>query len=147
MIIYHFCCARDMRGIRSKGIIKGVVYGETRINRPGKPGEWQKYWRPGWQWLTLDPEKSHQSWNTHVMLRYDRTEYRWTVEIPAKMEDLIYDRDRLEAAIPGSCSLFDGWDGSENWRVYHGEIPRRWLKKLEHWNAKQEKWEEVPLGR
>ena len=147
MILYHFCCERDMRGIRNKGIIKGMIAVQARINNHGKPGKFQTYAMAGWQWLTLDGEKEHQSWNTHVLLDYDRTQYRWTVEIPERDETQIYDKTRLEALYPWVNILFDGWDGSENWRVYHGPIPKKYLKKLEKWNNTTHEWEEVPYGR
>lgn len=108
MILYHFCCARDMKGIRSKGITKGVVYGQTRINQPNTPGKWQPYWMPMWQWLTLDPDRNRQSWNTHHIIRYDRTEYRWTVDVPEEFEDMLYDRDWMDKKHPGTAALFDG---------------------------------------
>lgn len=57
------------------------------------------------------------------------------------MLDLLYGRDSLENLHPGTHALFDGWPDSENWRVYHGEIPRRWLKKLERWNRAKQSWE------
>lgn len=138
MTLYHFCCARDMRGIKSNGIIKGgvTVWQDTAGTKEGHP-----VIHMGWQWLTLDPEKEHQSWNTHVLLNYDRTEYRWTVEIPEAFETQLYGRDRMAKAIPGSEAAFDGWDGSENWRVYRGPIFRRWLKKLDRWNKQTGAWE------
>lgn len=138
MNLYHFCCERDMKGIRSDGITKGVIAGEIRIN-----GKWQPYFRPQWQWLTLDGSREEQSWATKHTIRYDRTEYRWTVEIPEAEESQLYDMERLEAAIPGTDALFLGWPGSENWRVYRGNIPRKWLKKLEHWNRITGRWENV----
>ena len=105
--------------------------------------EWQPYFRPQWQWLTLDGSREEQSWATKHTIRYDRTEYRWTVEIPEAEESQLYDMERLEAAIPGTDALFLGWPGSENWRVYRGNIPRKWLKKLEHWNRITGRWENV----
>ena len=144
MILYHFCCERDMRGIRNHGISKGVLYTEDKGK---KPGQYRPHIVANWQWLTLDGRKEAQSWNTHVLLPYDRTEYRWTVEIPDNMTDSLYDRDGLKALFPFTEMLFDGWDGSENWRVHHGPIPKRWLKKLEYWNKQTDQWEDVPRGR
>ena len=147
MILYHFCCERDMRGIRSNGITKGVIFGEQQVKQPDKGGKWVWCAIPGWQWLTLDKERNHQSWATKHLIRYDRTEYRWTVEIPEKEEGSLYNRARLMELYPGVERLFDGWDGSGSWRVYRGYIPRMWLKKLEHWNKATGQWEEVPYGR
>lgn len=85
MILYHFCCERDMRGIRNKGIIKGKIAVQARINNHGKPGKFQTYAMAGWQWLTLDSEKEHQSWNTHVLLNYDRTQ-GWPCQCEAQFD-------------------------------------------------------------
>jgi len=146
MILYHFCCERDMRGIRSQGITKGMIVGERSFMQKGRV-KWQRYMIPGWQWLTLDGDRTRQSWATRHLIRYDRTEYRWTVEIPEREEGSLYNRGRLMALYPGVEALFDGWDGSGSWRVYRGYIPRMWLKKLEHWNRATGEWEEVPYGR
>lgn len=131
MKIYHFCCARDMKGIRTDGITKGVI--------PWFVGS-TLHMMTGWQWLTLDGERAHQSWSTQYLLRYDRTEYRWTVEIPDRYLASLYDREGLVKLYPGTEALFDGWLHSEQWRVYHGPIPKRWLRKLERWDADLWDW-------
>ena len=146
MILYHFCCERDMKGIRSQGITKGVIAGEMRVNHPGKPSTWQYYFIPGWQWLTLDADHDGQSWATRHLIRYDRTEYRFTVDVPEKETAQLFDMDKLNAAIPGTDALFLGWPGSENWRVYHGNIPKYWLTGLDHWNKEKRCWESVKLN-
>ena len=144
VILYHFCCERDMRGIRNKGITKGMICCETRIPQPaGKPDKWSMLMIQDWQWITLDGERCRQSWATQFMIHYDRTEYRWTIDMPEKETDSLYDRDRLAERFPGSERLFDEWAGSENWRVYHGPIPKKWLVKLEHWNREEGEWEEI----
>jgi len=119
MRIYHFCSARDVKAIRRQGIRLGGVY----ISKPGDAKSVEIY--KGYQWLTLDPEKKNQSWATRHLVKYDRTAYRLTVELPD--DAVLYDRDGLEAEIPGSGILFDGWPGSENWRVYHGWILPEWI--------------------
>ena len=119
MRIYHFCSARDVKAIRRQGIRLGGVY----ISKPGDAKSVEIY--QGYQWLTLDPEKKNQSWATRHLVKYDRTAYRLTVELPD--DAVLYDRDGLEAEIPGSGILFDGWPGSENWRVYHGWILPEWI--------------------
>ncbi len=141
--LYHFCCEKDMRGIRTDGITKGAVVGHHLINT----GTWKERAQydiiHGWQWLTYDGNHDRQSWATKKLIRYDRREYRFTVEIPEKEAGQLYDRDRLDEYIPGSAALFDGWDGSENWVVYRGSISKYQLKKLEHWTGSG--WEEVKL--
>ena len=139
--LYHFCCDRDMSGIRSQGITKGEIVGEKQ----NKFGKWGRVEFLGWQWLTYDKNRDRQSWATRKLIKYSRTEYRFTVEIPEKEVSQLYDRDRLAEEIPGTERLFDGWAGSENWVVYRGKIPKYWLKKLEHWNKELKQWEEVDL--
>ena len=131
--LYHFCCERDMRGIRSQGITKGQI-----VLQRG-----QKHWFPGFQWMTYDGNHDRQSWATKYLIRYSRTEYRFTVEIPDDEVCKLYDRDRLATLIPGTEILFDGWDGSEYWVVYRGSVSKYQLKKLEHWNKKEQRWEAV----
>lgn len=145
MILYHFCQEKDMKGILRKGICKGVVTTTQDVAAQGKE-KFRYVFHEGWQWLTLDGEKEHQSWNTHVLLDYDRTEYRFTVDVPDRdAETQIYDGNRLEEAIPGAMDLFKGWDGNENWRVYRGPIPKKWLVKLEKWNRWTKSWETMPM--
>lgn len=142
--LYHFCCDRDMPGIRSQGITKGMICGEQLIEQTGK---YQNFMIPGWQWLTYDGGRARQSWATQKIIHYSRLEYRFAVGLPEADADQLYDRDRLKEIYPGTEKLFDGWDGSEFWVVYRGSISKYCLKKLEHWNKETGTWEEVPLRR
>ena len=119
MRIYHFCSARHVKSIMRQGIRIGGVY----VPKPGDAKSVEIYC--GYQWLTLDPEKKNRSWATRQLIKYDRAAYRLTVELPD--DSVLFDRDGLEAEIPGSGVLFDGWPGSENWRVYHGWILPEWI--------------------
>ena len=123
MKIYHFCSARDAQKIRRQGIRLGCVYRPRPFD-----GESVEIYR-GFQWLTLDPERKNQSWATRKLIKFDRTAYRFTIELPD--DAVLYDRDGLDAEIPGSGILFDGWPGSENWRVYHGWILPEWITACE----------------
>lgn len=115
MTLYHFCCEKDAKGIQRNGINLGTIVIEHGGNK--------RTFHTGWQWLTTDPDPAHQSWNTHHLLRYDRTAYRFTLEIPEKeAEARVFDRFRLKEIMPEADYLFEGWPGSENWRVYKGHI-------------------------
>ena len=141
VILYHFCCKRDMPGIKSQGITKGMIVGED-LCQPGTMKEkWQRFYMKGWQWLTYDKNRNRQSWATRRTIWIDRLEYRWTVEISDKDVDQLYDRDRLVELVPQAAPLFDNWNGSENWVVHRGPISKYQLKVLEHWNGCN--WEEV----
>ena len=118
MTLYHFCANRHVKRILHDGLCIGGVTVATdtgfRLHA-------------GYSWLTLDGDPARQSWATREMIRYSRTDWRLTVKIPKSEECRILGRDALEAELPGSGVLFDGWPGSENWRVYHGYIPRSWI--------------------
>lgn len=146
MILYHFCCERDMKGIRSQGITRGMVVGEILEKFRGRPSEWMPFYLTGYQWLTLDGDHDAQSWATRHVIRLDRTEYRFTVDMPESEAGQLFDKDKLNSAFPGTDALFLGWPGSENWRVYHGNIPKYWLIGLDRWNKDKRRWESVKLG-
>lgn len=130
MKLYHFCRAKDVHGIRSDGITKGMIPlfcpMEKHTNR-----NFSLVIIPGWQWLTLDGDHDRQSWATRKEFKDDRTEYRFTIEIPEKEIVSLYDRRRLLAIYPEASFLFNDWDGCENWRVYRGSIPKYWIKSIE----------------
>ena len=139
MRIYHFCSRHDVRGIKTDGITKGMIPSvKVETNPQGKRTETLVLY-DGWQWLTMDGDHGRQSWATREVFKDDRTEYRLTIEIPEKELDCIYDRERLLKVYPEIGPLFEGWDGSENWRVYRGKIPKYWIKTIDHWSG--EKWE------
>lgn len=119
MIFYHFCADKHIKKILREGLTIGAV------TEPTKTGYLM---HTGWIWLTTDPDARHQSWATSIMIPYSRTEWRITIDIPDEALDRIYDRKRLSVLYPTSTKLFDGWSGSENWRVYKGQIPKTWFK-------------------
>ena len=144
MTVYHFCCDRDMRGIRSQGITEGCIVGEQSYQQKQRT-KWINYKIPGWQWVTLNPDRQQQSWATRHLIKIDRLEYRWTVDIPDREMDSLFDRERLMKLYPGTENLFDGWAGSEHWRVFRGKIPKYWLKKLDRWDNERREWVDMPI--
>jgi hypothetical protein len=130
MRVYHFCAEKHIKKILREGISKGGVY----LPRYGDTKSVELFY--GYQWVTLDPEKKNQSWNTREIVRYDRTAFRLTLEIPDDSEGQILTRDQLEKEVPGSGVLFDFWPGSENWRVYHGWILPEWIVSCERMDGK-----------
>ena len=121
MRLFHFCAARHRKSIQYSGIRIGGVCVPTSAGYT---------FHSGYMWLTTDPDARNQSWATQQIIKYNRTEYRCTVEIPDSIADKVYDRDTLEALFPGSRALFDGWKGSENWRVFRGIIPPEWIVEI-----------------
>lgn len=133
MKIYHFCREKDARGIKTDGITKGAIP-SIRITKDPKGREKQELViYQGWQWLTLDGDHDGQSWATRQVFKDDRTEYRFTLEIPEKELDSLYDKERILTVYPEVWPLFDGWPGSENWRIFRGGIPKYWIKTIEQW--------------
>lgn len=118
MILYHFCAKRHVRQILRQGIAVGSLL------EPSKAGY---YIHSGWMWLTLDPDPKNQSWATNNRIPYSRTAWRLTVELPDGELDKLYDREKLTSRYPACDLLFKGWTGSENWRVYHGVIPKEFI--------------------
>lgn len=121
MKLYHFCGEKFVKSIRHDGLKVGMVC------VPGKRG--LEVYR-GWIWLTLDGDAQNQSWATRILIPYSRTAWRVTVDIPDAYLHRLADRKMLQTIIPGSGVLFDGWPGSESWRVYHGTIPPSWVTDI-----------------
>ena len=119
MIIYNFCAKRDLKSILRNGLNKGCV------TLPTETG-WELF--TGYIWLTLDGKANRQSWNTNQLIKYNRCARRLTIQIPDFIaKERLLTRQQLEAIFPGVGYLFDGWKGSENWRVFTGSIPPEWI--------------------
>lgn len=118
MRLYHFCAGKHLKSIQKAGLKIGMVCVPTEAG-------FRMY--SGYIWLTTNPDPRAQSWATRHLVKYCRTEYRLTVEIPEEAEERVLDREALEAKLPGSGQLFEGWKGSENWRVFRGRIPPEWI--------------------
>lgn len=122
MTLYHFCADKHVKQIMRKGLTIGVVTEPT-------PAGYIMH--NGWIWLTTDPNPTRQSWATRHQIKYSRTAWRLTIEIPAEFIERLFDRPMLTAIYPTTYRLFDGWPGSENWRIFHGMIPREWIVKAD----------------
>ena len=79
----------------------------------------------------MSPDPKNQSWATRNIVKYSRTAWRLTIDIPEVALSRLYDRFGITAMYPACACLFDGWPGSENWRVFHGVIPKEWIMKAE----------------
>ena len=118
MTLYHFCAERYRKSILTRGICVGGICVPTKTG-------FELY--NGFQWLTADPDPERQSWATRRLVKYSRTAFRLTVEIPESAADRVMDRTAVEARFPGAGLLFMNWPGSENWRVFRGHIPPEWI--------------------
>ena len=119
MTLYHFCPAHMVRSIRREGITLGSFpFVEDGITKPIL----------GCQWLTKEKDRRKQSWATKRLIRYDRTAYRLTVEIPAShrnklMLALAYVINMTEE----NRKIVEDYPGSDQWFVFLGRIPPKWI--------------------
>lgn len=141
MTIYHFCSDKSIRGIMTDGITRGIVPGFAFISAPKGGRTGVAVMTKGWQWVTTDGDPMRQSWATSEYIKENRVEFRLTIEIPEKELDSLYDKEKFLTVFPNHGPLFDEWDGSENWRIYRGNIPKYWIKDIERWNNETQEWE------
>lgn len=141
MTLYHFCSKESIRGILTDGLTKGMVPGWGLMGGPRGTKKDTAVITTGWQWMTLDGDHMGQSWATSETIKENRTEFRLTIEIPEKELDSLYDKDRFLTVFPHHGPLFEGWAGSENWRIYRGNVSKYCIKKVEHWNPEFREWE------
>ena len=119
MVLYHFCAAHMKSAILKNGLTLGLYPIQGK-----RPEDWPKC-----QWLTKDPEPEKQSWATRNLLSYSRTAYRLTVKIPDN-----YCLKKLQSAEQFVAGMSEAdrkpiteYPGSENWYVYLGRIPPKWI--------------------
>jgi hypothetical protein len=124
MTLYHFTAEHLARKIQREGITMGAI---SLFDERGHLTGIER----GWIWLTENAAFPEQSWNTRIMIPYDRCAMRFTVEIPESA------RHHLSSAIqvisddfPNSKHLLN-WPGRREWRLYHGKVFRRWLTAAE----------------
>lgn len=122
MTLYHFCADKHVRNIMRKGLTIGAV---------PEPTATSYIVHNGWIWLTTDSDPAHQSWAKRFLLKYSRTAWRLTIEIPDDHLHRIHDREKLCKIYPRADMLFAGWPGSECWRVFRGDIHKSWIVKAE----------------
>lgn len=118
MILYHFCAAHMLPSIRENGLTLGKYpIFESPIN------EWPKC-----QWLTSNKDPKAQSWATRHLIPYSRTAYRITVRVPDSYHKKLIQAVRYAMNLPEKDrAIVTEWPGSENWYVYLGKIPPKWI--------------------
>lgn len=119
MILYHFCSRRHVKSIQRHGLTEGGLAVQTPTGF---------HLRTGFQWLTKDGDKDRQSWATRNLIKYSRTEYRLTLNIPDEyVGKKLFSNTAFILQYPEAEPLFDMWPGSENWMVFKGTIPKEWI--------------------
>lgn len=119
MTLYHFCAENAIKSIMRHGINRGYI---TEICEQGT-----YIIHGGWRWLTKDPDPGRQSWATMNAIPYTRTAWRLEIHIPHAEANRVYDKAGIIKIYPGCRKLFEGFYGSENWRVFRGSIPKEWI--------------------
>ena len=119
MVLYHFCAAHMKSAILQNGLTLGLYPIQGKLLK-----DWPKC-----QWLTKDPDPEKQSWATRNILSYSGTAYRLTVKIPDN-----YCWKKLQPAEQFVAEMSEDdrkpiteYLGSENWYVYLGRIPPKWI--------------------
>jgi hypothetical protein len=121
--LYHFTAKRFLAGILRDGITLGKLL--VRI-------EPFPVFRPGWQWLTTNPD-FRQEWAEGTgRLPYRRNEVRITVIVPAA-DFLSRCRtwSQVRFLVPDVADTLDAFGDPENWWVYEGSIPPDWLGPID----------------
>ena len=139
MQLYHFCERRAVRGILTDGLTKGVM----PLFRKNANGGGAFEFCQNWQWMTTCGDHAVQSWATSVVYKNDRTEFRFTVDIPAFAENGVRDREEMTVYDSDADALFEGWPGSADWRTYHGAISKYWLAALDQWDPETGEWKRL----
>ena len=122
MRLYHFTCSDGLVGIKLQGIRGGSlsIFSGDRVR-----------FRPGFQWLTSNPEWSGQRWADQVELKCDRTEYRFTVDLPDRplygtLRDWQATKTLLRLLGCDEEAIREGYErpGSDSWWTFEGMVPR-----------------------
>lgn len=119
MTLYHFLAAHMVEAVKRDGLTMGIfpIFDGADLTII-----------KNCQWLTADKNPNNQSWATSVTLPYSRTAYRLTVNIPfSRRKKLVKASDFVERLPETARELVDAWEGSDQWYVYLGPIPAKWI--------------------
>lgn len=120
MELYHFTAERFVSPILKQGITRGVMV---------------KTFKPltflfNKQWLTKNPYFK-QDWAIGSgILPYKRNEVRLTVKIPFENYDLCKPWTQMQFLTPDVAKQLSAYGDPENWWIYQGEIPPKWIVKV-----------------
>ena len=124
MILYHFCPAHLVRGIMEQGLCVGMfpLIGGGHVTM-----------LEGYQWLTAEKDPAKQSWATRQIIPYSRIACRLTVDIPlSRIRKLYRAVDFVKSFEPEQQEIVTEWPGSDQWYVYKGRIPPKWISSVVH---------------
>lgn len=118
MTLYHFTPAHMKDSILREG-----------LRKVGYPMFSRREFVFGVQWLTAEKDPHKQSWATSHRIPYSRTAYRLTLDIPENRRGnkLLPAREWVKQLPEEDQPLVLIWEGSEDWYVYLGNIPPKWI--------------------
>ena len=119
MILYHFAPAHMVAAIRREGLTLGKwpVFAGASVST-----------FYDCQWLTREKDPKKQSWATRHLVPYSRTAYRLTISIPASHRKKLSKASAHAQRLPiGNDCLISEWAGSDDWYIYRGKIPPKWI--------------------
>ena len=128
--LFHYTALHHAEDImRSGGISRGG------IPIPSADGARLERVERGWQWLTTSDDWA-QPWATRKVVRCDRTEVRFVVEVPLLELHRLRRWDAVAADFgyrPLIAQAFADLAGGDSsaWHVFQGTIPHSWLRGVE----------------
>ncbi len=120
MKFYHFTALRFLNSIVKSGLTKG------RMLRSLDPITFYS----NYQWLTTN-STFDQSWlNPNSTLPYKRNEVRLTIDVPDHAMELCKPWSQMKFLVPDVAKDLSAYGDPENWWVYSGNIPARWILEI-----------------
>jgi hypothetical protein len=134
MKLYHFTASRFIPAIRRQGLKIGGI-ADFSLTPKGNIALHRLI--DGYIWLTDDPN-FNQDWENNnraqrYLVKYSRTDWRFTVVIPNEYEINLRRWQEFEANGEISAltyQLLNESGGGENWWLYKGKIPNFWFTEL-----------------
>lgn len=121
MRLYHFTANRFLPAIRAEGLTRGFL--PLSITPPRV--------RPGYPWLTTNPDWGQEWAEGTGVLPYRRNEVRLSIDIPeARRRDVIHWLIEGPMLSPAYQDL-SAFGDPQNWRLWHGVIPPEWIAAVE----------------
>lgn len=123
MRLYHFTARRFVDAILRDGICRGgvlVSVNPVRIDT-------------AYRWLTTNPDWLAQEWAEGTgRLPYKRDEARLAVDVPDHAAGNVLTWCVSGPIISRYYRLLSGYGDPENWRLYFGNVPSKWITEVEY---------------
>jgi hypothetical protein len=121
MILYHFTSKHHIESCKREGLTLGLIPFLSNGQIDAIDGH---------QWLTENLNYD-QAWNSMLAVKYDRTEYRITINIPKKHHgSVLFWLDFCEEN-PGKFDYLNTYGDPWNWRLFVGRVKPGWFGKID----------------